>query len=84
MSAINDPLGQTHCPASCNHYSHLKVDLFCEILKSRDGRTDGRTDVQTARVKIVITTGRDCGSASWINKSVDFRVTYLAQFNVVP
>ena len=25
------------------------------------------TDVQTARAKIVITTGRDCGSVSWIN-----------------
>ena len=66
MSAINDPLGQTHSPASSDHYSHLKVVLFCEILKSPDGRTDGRTP----RAKIVITTGRDCGSASWINRTL--------------
>ena len=26
-----------------------------------------RTEVQTPRAKIVITTGRDCGSAEWIN-----------------
>ena len=39
--AINDPLGQTHSPASSDPYSHLKTDLLCEILKSGDGRTDG-------------------------------------------
>ena len=40
MYAINDPLGQTHSPASSDHYSGLKVALFCEILKNVDGRTD--------------------------------------------
>ena len=38
ISAINDPHGQTHSPASSAHYSRLKVVLFCEILKT--GRTD--------------------------------------------
>ena len=51
--ASNDPLGQINSPASSKHYSRLKVVLFCEILKS---------------AKIVITAGRDCGSASWINR----------------
>ena len=40
MCAINDPLGQTHSPASSDHFSRLKVVLFCEILKNYDGRTD--------------------------------------------
>ena len=52
--AINDPLGQTHSPASSDHYSHLIVVLFCEILKSGDWQTDG----QAPRAKKVITTGR--------------------------
>ena len=74
MCAINDPQGQTDSPASSDHCSHLKVVLFCEIFKSEDGRTDGRAyvrtiiyvrmDGRTKRAKIVITTGRDCGSAS--------------------
>ena len=38
MCAINDPLGQTHSPTSSDHYSHMKVRLFSEILKSGDGR----------------------------------------------
>ena len=37
-------------PTSSNHYSHLKFVTY----------------VQTPRVKMVITPGRDCGSASWI------------------
>ena len=41
-------------PPSSNHCFHLKVFLFCEIL--------------TTCVKIVITTDRDSGSASWIIK----------------
>ena len=44
MCAINDPLGQTNSPASSDQFSRLKVVLFCEILKSGDGRKDGRTD----------------------------------------
>ena len=82
MRVINDPLGQTHSFVSSDRYSCLNV-LFCEILNSGWQRTDGRTDVQTTRAKIVITTGRDCGSASWINKanwlSVYFRYI-LASF----
>ena len=27
-------------PDSSDHYSHLKVELFCNILKSGDGRID--------------------------------------------
>ena len=34
---INDPLGQTHNPAGSDHYFHLKIVLFREILKSGDG-----------------------------------------------
>ena len=62
MRVSNDPLGQTHSSASSDHYSHLKIVFLGEILK-----TEGRTDGQTTQTKLVITTGRDCGSASWIN-----------------
>ena len=58
----NDPLSQIHSPASSSHCSSLNV-LLREILKSGYGDTH----VQTTRAKIVITTGRECGSASWIN-----------------
>ena len=34
MRVINDPLSQTHNPASGDHYSRLNFVLFCEILKS--------------------------------------------------
>ena len=44
MSAINDPLGQTHSPARSDHYSCLNFVLYRETLKSGDGRTDGPTD----------------------------------------
>ena len=44
------PGPQSHC--SSDHYSRFKVLLLWEILKSGDGRTD----VQTTRAKIVITT----------------------------
>ena len=30
---INDPLGQTHSPASSHHYCHLKFDFLFEISK---------------------------------------------------
>ena len=63
MSAINDPLDQIHSPASSDHNSCLNFVLFCEILKNGDGQTD----VQEPLAKIVITTGNDFGSASWIN-----------------
>ena len=51
MRVINDPLGQTHSPASSDRYSRWNFILFCEILKSEDGRTDRQN------VQIVITTG---------------------------
>ena len=35
---FNDPLGQTHSLASSEHYSHLKIVLFCVILKSSNGQ----------------------------------------------
>ena len=40
MCVINDLLGQTQSPVSSYNYSQLKVILFCEILKSGQGRTD--------------------------------------------
>ena len=40
MGVINDPLCQTHSPVRSDHYSHLKIVLFCVILKSEDKRTD--------------------------------------------
>ena len=45
MSAIYDPLGQIHSPASSDHYSHLKIVLFCV-------RTYGQTDGQTDRLHV--------------------------------
>ena len=38
-------------------------------LVSGDFEKWGRTDVQTLRMKILITTSRDCGSASWIKRN---------------
>ena len=67
LCAINDPLGQTHRSAR-QYRSLFSLESFdCEILKSWDGRTVRKTDVQTTLAKIVTTAGRDCGSASWIN-----------------
>ena len=40
IRVIDDPLGQTHNPASNDHYSRLNFVLFCGILKSGDRRTD--------------------------------------------
>ena len=41
MRVINDPLGQTHrdCFSSSDHYYCLSFVLFCEVLKSGEGRT---------------------------------------------
>ena len=45
MSAINDPLGQTHSPAiSSDHYSHLKVLFVLRDFEKTDRRTDVLTD----------------------------------------
>ena len=33
---INDPLGQTHSPASRDPYFNFKIVLFCEVLKRTD------------------------------------------------
>ena len=68
MSAINDPLGQTHSSASSDHYSRLNFVLFCEIVKSGDGRT--------TRAELVITTGGDCESASWIKSDPYMDITF--------
>ena len=48
----------------------MKFVLFCDFLKSGDGRTD----VRTKCVKIMITFGRDYGSALWINKYSSFSI----------
>ena len=60
MRIISNPLGQTHSPASSDHYSRLNFVLFREILKGRDGR------MYRQRAKIAIITGvnvgRPCGS----------------------
>ena len=60
MRVINDPLAQTHSSANSDHYSRLNFVLFGEILKSGNE--------QTTSAQILITTGRDCWSASWIKK----------------
>ena len=31
MCVVNDPLDQTHSPASSNNYFHLKLALFCKF-----------------------------------------------------
>ena len=47
MGVVNDPLGQTHRPASRNNYFHLNIILFCKILKKWGwARTDVRTCVK--------------------------------------
>ena len=48
---INDPLGQPTVPG--RQWLSLDFEVLC--------RTDGRTDGRTTCVKIVITTGWDCG-----------------------
>ena len=61
---INDPLGQ---PTIYKAKSSSNCRL---ILKCWDGLTDRRAYGRTGRAasaKKVITTGRDCGRASWIN-----------------
>ena len=67
MCDINDPLGQTHSPAVA--ITILIWKLFC-FARFRKVGTDGRTDEQTKRAKIVIIISREYGSASWINLSV--------------
>ena len=54
-------------------FSHPTVTAGCDfgfILKSTDGQTR-RTDGRTTCVNIVITTGRDCELAEWINNSTN-------------
>ena len=58
---INDPLSQTHCPASSDHCFHLKIVLFWAILKSGDGRTDRRYVWKQWSLPAV-NGGRPCGS----------------------
>ena len=61
---INDPLCQTHSLASSEHCSRLNFVLFLKV------GTDGRMYERTTCAKAMITTGRDCGSASWINIAI--------------
>ena len=70
---INDPLSQTHSPTSSDHYFHTTFVRFAIFWKVG-------TDVRTVIcAKIMITTGWDCGSAEWINKSSEFKVIHQAQ-----
>ena len=71
-------LEETRHVSSMNHSARPTVPpgatiIFCCFvlldLKSGDG-TDVRTNVRTTCAKIIITTGRDCGPAEWINKKV--------------
>ena len=39
---INDPLVQTYSPTSSDHYFYASFVSFFDILKSGDGRTDGK------------------------------------------
>ena len=73
---INDPLGQTNSSTSSDNYSPLKFVLFGKILS--------RTEVQTPCVIIVITTGRDCGLAEWINTSGSGRCLESRKLNIFP
>ena len=70
---IYDPLGQTHSLASCQHCFHFEI--FWKVGTDADGRTD-----QT-HVKIMITSGQDCGSAEWIkfNSCFFIRVGFIAK-----
>ena len=49
--------------------------LFLRALKS--------TDVRMTRVKIIIFTGRDCGSAEWIIKHKESKLKYTLHLLVV-
>ena len=53
---INDPLSQTHSPTSNYNYFQETFVLFWDILEKR----------MDTFAKIIINTGRDCGSAEWI------------------
>ena len=63
-------------PGSSDHYSHLKIVLFCPILKIGDGWTDVRTYRRTICVIIVITNGLNCWWPEWINIT-QFSITCL-------
>ena len=62
MGAINDPLGQINIvlPVAI---TILSLEI-CFVLRDFE---KVEKEGQTPRVKIVITTGLDCGWASWIN-----------------
>ena len=62
VRTINDPLGQTHSPAS--QLRSLLPLKICFVL--RDFEKRGRTDGRTTCAKTMIPTGHDCGSAEWI------------------
>ena len=62
-------------PRSRHHSFHMKRD-FVRFWKLW-------TDLQIPRVKIVITTGRDCGSAEWINMFLSYEVKQNIYFHFI-
>ena len=62
IGVINEPLGQTHSPTVMIIIFTRR--LFCFAIYWKEG-TDVRTEIC---VKIMITSGRVCGSAEWIRK----------------
>ena len=61
---INDPLGQPHSPASSKHYFHLMICLFYQIFHIC------LPEVRNMCINIMITTGHNWESATWIKKEV--------------
>ena len=80
MRVINDPLGQTHSPASSDPYFRLNFVLFF-----RDFEKWARTYGRTTRAKIVTTAGRDCGSILPFHKNFALKKQWFlrAQYNVL-
>ena len=68
----NDPHSQIHSPVAI-----AKSPKSCSVLQDFEqwGRSDGRTDEQTdmCRVKKVIASDLDCGSAKWINNDMSWK-----------
>ena len=68
---INDPLGQIHSLTRSDHYFQATF-VLCYF-----------TDVRTEPcAKIMITTGRDCGSAEWINFKQEKRNRQFFKFRL--
>ena len=65
VSSMIHSLGQTNSHPSNEDCFRLKIVLFWKV--GMNGRSYWRTYERTTCAKTMITTGRDCGSASWIN-----------------